>query len=412
VTETVCGGACVDAQTERANCGACGTACAAGQVCSAGKCGLSCQQGLKLCTGPDPSDAGSMSDASAPLAYPYCAQIQTDGANCGGCGITCGAGSICSGGVCTVSCQPSELTCSPDGGAVYCANPKSDNLNCGACGVICSGKTPVCTGGICTAVSVSSGCTAPSVVSTITLDVQMSGIHSNFHPQGMTYDPSLAQFVLALQGPTNLWRVNTNGTVGSKVALTTSGQNSFNYMTAIAADANNFYISDYTCNNSCPDFFKVAKGGGAPTQNSTDTAAYGGYPVAIGNNSALYRGNIVSNTYDWTGVTQIRVSNLASVDTITATLSTSISQGIGDLAWDGSALWALGYCKDATPNCPASLFKIDPLTGSLIETDKSVYLPSGNLIPAGLAYDSGYLYVLNYSETANVAGTITKLLCK
>jgi hypothetical protein len=257
------------------------------------------------------------------------------------------------------------------------------------------------------------GCSGPlAVTGTITLDKQMSGINTNFHPQGMTYDPNLGQFVLALQGPTKLWRVNMNGTVGSTVSLSPSGSNSFNYMTAIAADATNFYVSDYTCNASCPDFFFVAKAGGAPTKDSADIAAYGGYPVAIGNFGTLYRGNIINNTYDWTGINQIRVSNLASVDTIQTTLTTTIAQGIGDLTWDGSALWALGYCHDGVAGCKANLFKIDPSTGSILETDNAVYTPSGSLIPAGLAYSNGVLYVLNYSESAAVAGTISEIACK
>ena len=37
--EADCGGACVNVQTSAANCGACGTACPAGQQCSAGVCG-------------------------------------------------------------------------------------------------------------------------------------------------------------------------------------------------------------------------------------------------------------------------------------------------------------------------------------------------------------------------------------
>ncbi len=37
---TLCGGACVDASTDRINCGACGVVCGAGSVCAAGRCVL------------------------------------------------------------------------------------------------------------------------------------------------------------------------------------------------------------------------------------------------------------------------------------------------------------------------------------------------------------------------------------
>ena len=40
-----CGGACVDPGQDPANCGACGTACAAGQVCDVGECATSCSAG-------------------------------------------------------------------------------------------------------------------------------------------------------------------------------------------------------------------------------------------------------------------------------------------------------------------------------------------------------------------------------
>lgn len=40
--ETSCGDACVDTQSDAANCGGCGTACAAGEACTAGVCQVPC----------------------------------------------------------------------------------------------------------------------------------------------------------------------------------------------------------------------------------------------------------------------------------------------------------------------------------------------------------------------------------
>ena len=67
----------------------------------------------------------------------YCANTQTDNANCGTCGNVCGGGTACSNGVCKVTCGTGATLCSLDGGAGYCANLQTDNNNCGSCGNQC-----------------------------------------------------------------------------------------------------------------------------------------------------------------------------------------------------------------------------------------------------------------------------------
>ena len=84
-----CGNGCVQLQHDQLNCGTCGNACSAGNVCSGGTCALSCQAGLTSCTGS-------------------CRDLQTDDANCGACGTACGTGMTCSGGACVFS--PIALT--------------------------------------------------------------------------------------------------------------------------------------------------------------------------------------------------------------------------------------------------------------------------------------------------------------
>ncbi|MBL8600451.1 MAG: hypothetical protein JNK72_00860 [Myxococcales bacterium] len=96
------------------NCGACGRACAVGQICTAGACGVPCPDGQARCGGT-------------------CTQIENDPNNCGACGNRCATGSLCGGGRCITTCTTGQVVCA--GGCVTLA---SDNTHCGACGNRCA----------------------------------------------------------------------------------------------------------------------------------------------------------------------------------------------------------------------------------------------------------------------------------
>jgi hypothetical protein len=116
-----CGAGCVDLATSPLHCGQCGIGCGAGQVCSAGVC--SCTGVTTLCNG-------------------MCMDLASNALNCGTCGVACGVGQTCRGGVCT--CAGTQIACNGT-----CVDPAVDAANCGGCGMACSTGSS-CVGGACT----------------------------------------------------------------------------------------------------------------------------------------------------------------------------------------------------------------------------------------------------------------------
>jgi MYXO-CTERM domain-containing protein len=92
-----CGKSCVDVKSDPLNCGACGTTCAAGQVCSAGLCATDCATGMTQC------------DRA-------CVDLSTDLLNCGACGTACLEGQTCDQGICSGAAT---------GGSVATPNPNA-----------------------------------------------------------------------------------------------------------------------------------------------------------------------------------------------------------------------------------------------------------------------------------------------
>lgn len=120
--QTLCGGVCVDLNSNSNHCGSCGNTCPPGKICIGGAC--SCPPGFVNCAG-------------------NCVNLNTDGNNCGACGQTCPPGKVCVGGICS-TCPNGFVDC---GG--ICVDINTNTTNCGSCGNTCPAGY-ICVGGICT----------------------------------------------------------------------------------------------------------------------------------------------------------------------------------------------------------------------------------------------------------------------
>jgi hypothetical protein len=229
---------------------------------------------------------------------------------------------------------------------------------------------------------------------TVALNNTLADPSSNFSPQGMGYDATANELLFIQQSTSTIFRTDLAGNiVGSRVIsnlpiLFGSGTDpTANHTVSVAADAANYYFSDYTCNNYCYDLFRVAKTSGDPVAISTEVAAFGGYPIDV-RNGVIYRTN-ASSTYDYAGLHQIRAASTATPDAVTSTI-TLTGAGIADFAIDpdNNSVWVLDYLG------AASIRRFDLTTGALLDT----FALGLDGLTGGLTYASGRIYYYNWNS--------------
>ncbi|MEW9796738.1 PEP-CTERM sorting domain-containing protein [Alteromonas sp. CYL-A6] len=223
---------------------------------------------------------------------------------------------------------------------------------------------------------------------TFSLGSQLSISPINFNPTGLGYDSSTGELLYAqVHRGTDLYRSDLTGSNVSSMFVGTVPHPSFGscsgyYNTAVAADANNYYFSNYCNNSGGYDVFSLSKTTGTVTQISSEIAASGGTPLDVRGGN-LYRTE-ASTGYDYSNLDQIRVSSLSSPDTFTSTVTLAGSQGIADFAIDlsSNSVWTLDYLSSA------SIRRFDLSTGAMLD----VFNLGLDGLTAGLTFANNKLY--------------------
>jgi hypothetical protein len=149
-----CGTACVNPQTDSANCGRCGNRCGTGQACAGGQC----QGGGGGCPGGQVSCGGG------------CVDPRSDEAHCGGCGTACQGDLTCLNGQCGCA---AGTRCGTE-----CVDTQSNAQHCGGCGNACQGAL-TCISGQC-------GCAAGTTCGNRCVDTQTDDAHCGSCGNGCT----------------------------------------------------------------------------------------------------------------------------------------------------------------------------------------------------------------------------------
>ncbi|NOY92731.1 MAG: hypothetical protein GXP55_16195 [Deltaproteobacteria bacterium] len=145
---------CINPREDVENCGSCGRTCLGGR-------GTECALGACVCGFVDIGCGGTDESICCPPrsdgGIPYCANLRTDGSDCGGCGAGCDVdqANFCAGAVCVCGDMRGPCTGAPDSrccedeiGFATCVDTTSDPTHCGSCGHRC-GPGERCTNSLC-----------------------------------------------------------------------------------------------------------------------------------------------------------------------------------------------------------------------------------------------------------------------
>lgn len=136
---------CETALGTEENCGACGDACPAGQLCRLDKNQVPqcmCPAGLTYCESWQNDGSGE------------CVDLRSDPLHCGACGVQCtslaGGKGVCSYGTCEMACSLGRADCNNSVSDGCEVNTNNDPRNCGGCGARCDAVAgQACVGGRC-----------------------------------------------------------------------------------------------------------------------------------------------------------------------------------------------------------------------------------------------------------------------
>ena len=212
---TLCGSLCVDENTDRNNCGACGNVCASGTACTNGSCQSGCPGGTTPCGG-------------------VCVNENTDPQNCGACGNVCTSGTTCTGGSCQSGCPAGTALCNGT-----CVNESTDPNNCGSCGTVCpAGST--CAGGSCITNQVAGSCLPTSSLAVLTQGTAPAATATAYVPMASWSETATGIIVVQLEPlppPGGLFTV-----VPTTSPVNSCSSNSATGLTVCTGNTNDVYV--------------------------------------------------------------------------------------------------------------------------------------------------------------------------